>query len=435
MLILLPVAVTAMESALNQDLKALNPPSGVSPEYVAWGLRANEQQILNNCRKGGTTVHSIEMPRLYDFELPVAPTNEQHRIVEKIEAMFDEIDKGVESLKTAKSTLDLYLKSLLKSAFEGRLTADWRARNPDKIEDPEILLARIRKECEAEYQSALEKWEKATSSWVESGKTGKRPTKPKRIKALKAQYISEAAKPNMKANWGSARLGELNIRISDGPFGSNLKTRDYVDEGIRVIRLENIGFGQFLDEKKSFVSKEKYESISKYSVRPGAIVVSSFVTNSIRSCLVPSSISVAINKADCFAITSSGVRANREFLAYYLQSKQSFDQLESLVHGVGRPRINTTQLKELHLPICSEAEQAEIVRILDTRLDAAKMLRAEIDTNLARAESLRQTILKQAFSGKLVPQDPNDEPAAVLLNRIKAENGQASGTRGGREAR
>ena len=69
----LPVAVTAVESTLNQDLKALNPPCGIVPDYIAWGLRACEQRILNTCRKGGTTVHSIEMPRSLRFRTPRCP--------------------------------------------------------------------------------------------------------------------------------------------------------------------------------------------------------------------------------------------------------------------------------------------------------------------------------------------------------------------------
>ena len=81
-----------------------------------------------------------------------------------------------------------------------------------------------------------------------------------------------------------------------------------------------------------------------------------------------------------------------------------------------------TEVKAMPVPICSPAEQSEIVRILDERLAAANTLEAEIDVNFARAEALRQSILKQAFSGHLVPQNPDDEPAAILLQRIKAEN-------------
>jgi len=72
------------------------------------------------------------------------------------------------------------------------------------------------------------------------------------------------------------------------------------------------------------------------------------------------------------------------------------------------------------VPICSSVEQAEIVRLLDVRLEAANALEADIDAALTRADALRQSILKNAFSGQLVPQDPDDEPASVLLDRIKA---------------
>lgn len=424
----LPIAITAVDSALNQDLKALTLPNGISSEFIAWGMRAFEQRILASCRKGGTTVHSIDMPRLASFELPIAPTNEQRRIVERIEAMFDEIDHGVENLKKAKATLDLYRQSLLNSAFEGHLTADWRARNADRLETPEPLLARIQAERDARYKAALGDWQKALTDWRQNGEKGKKPSKPKRLPDISAQHIPEAACPEFPKSWAPVRLGELNITVSDGPFGSNLKTSDYTDRGVRVIRLENIGYGEFLEEKRSFISEEKYITIQKHSVYPGAVVVSSFVTDALRSCIVPETIPLAVNKADCFAVVLDGDATSVTFLGYYLQSVQAYHQVEDLVHGVGRPRINTTQLKEVHFPVCDPQEQAEITRILDEHLSAADALEAEIDAGLTRAEALRQSILKQAFSGKLVPQDPKDEPAADLLARIKAEKAERDKT-------
>ncbi len=425
----LPIAVTAVEATLNQDMKALTLSGGMSSDFIAWGLRAFEQAILNKCRKGGTTVHSIEMPSLVAFELPIPPTNEQRRIVQKIEAMFEQIDKGVESLAVAKTTLGLYRQSLLKSAFEGRLTAAWRAQNPDKLETPKALLARIQKERETRYKSALDDWQTALSEWRASGEVGRKPGKPSRPADIDPQHISEDAKPDYPSSWGSLRLGGLSIAVSDGPFGSNLKTSDYTTTGIQVVRLENIGYGQFITGKQTFVSQEKYETIAGHTIYPGTIVVSSFVTDAVRSCVVPASVPIAVNKADCFAVVLEGERTSREFLAYYLQCGQVFKQLEGLIHGVGRPRINTTQLKELHFPICSPAEQAQITRILDARLTAADAMEAEINAALLRAEALRQSILKQAFSGTLVPQDPTDEPAPTLLARIKAERAKAGKTK------
>ncbi|MGC2221248.1 MAG: hypothetical protein WA624_02215, partial [Methylocella sp.] len=106
----------------------------------------------------------------------------------------------------------------------------------------------------------------------------------------------------LPAGWTTEYLGNLDVEVFDGPFGSHLKTSDYVGSGIRVIRLENIGHGRFIDEKRSFISKEKYEDIRRHTVLPGDIVFSSFVSEFIRSALVPPHIPFAVNKADCFGI-------------------------------------------------------------------------------------------------------------------------------------
>lgn len=419
------VSIWGIAASTNQACAVAQPLDGVvSSEFLYHFLRSEKAALVKE-GKGGAQPN-ISQGLLKDWPIALPPLNEQRRIVDTIEAMFDEIDKGVESLQTARATLGLYRQSLLKSAFEGRLTTDWRAKNADKLEDPKTLLARIKSERDTRYKAALDAWQDALATWRADGEKGKKPAKPKRLADIKPQHIPEGMCPNFPHQWGATRFGNLNMTVSDGPFGSNLKTSDYTETGIRVIRLENIGYGEFLEEKRSFVSQDKYETIKKHSVYPRTIMVSSFVTDAVRSCMVPTSIPLAINKADCFATVLAGEHVVTEFAAYYLRSPQVFDQVEDLVHGVGRPRINTTQLKELHFPVCSPAEQAEIVRILDEKLEAADALEAEIDAALTRADALRQSILKKAFSGQLVPQDPKDEAASVLLERIKAERAKAT---------
>lgn len=397
---------------------------GIEPRFLYWFFQSLGYWEQIELKKGGLQ-GNVNARTLGSIKLALAPTNEQRRIVEKIEAMFDEIDKGVESLQTAKAMLGLYRQSLLKSAFEGRLTADWREQNADKLEDPATLLARIRAEREARYKAAFDEWEENVAKWRADGEKGKKPARPKFSRKKAPKHISEDECPRFSDSWGRIRFGLLNVSVSDGPFGSNLKTSDYADSGVRVIRLENIGYGEFLEEKLSFVSEDKYKSLRKHSVYPGTIVVSSFVMDAVRSCMVPDSVPLAINKADCFAASLKGEQTNPKFADYYLQSPQVFHQIEDLVHGVGRPRINTTQLKELHFPVCPPSEQAEVVRLLDARFEGADALQVEVDEALSRANALRQSILKKAFSGQLVPQVPSDEPASALLDRVKAKIAKA----------
>jgi len=102
--------------------------------------------------------------------------------------------------------------------------------------------------------------------------------------------------------------------------------------------------------------------------------------------------------------------------------------------ATAQKNINLNTLETLVVPLCGQAEQAAIVRILDEKLEAAAALEAEIDAALTRADALRQSILKKAFSGQLVPQDPNDEPASALLERIKADRARVSKAPGKRKA-
>jgi type I restriction enzyme S subunit len=324
----------------------------------------------------------------------LAPINEQRRIVAKIEELFSELDKGVESLITAREQLKAYRQSLLKAAFEGRLTVKWRRQ-----------------------QKALASATAIVAEALAEKARGKR-TQPR---------DDTVVQPAVPDAWGTIALGDLSVDVFDGPFGSNLKTSDYVDAGVRVIRLENIGHGKFIEEKRSYVSMAKYEGLKRHTVVPGDIVVSSFVTDALRSTIVPGSVPVSINKADCFAVRFQGQAMLPEFAQRFFESRCAYKQMEGMIHGVGRPRINTTQLKQLILPICSRAEQIEVLSAISAAYSEIDALEAELSVQVQKIYALRQSILKRAFSGQLVAEDPADEPAFLLLERIRAER-EESGT-------
>ena len=382
-----------------------------------------------NAAKAATTVHSIEMPRLEAFQLPIAPTNEQRRIVEKIEAMFDEIDKGVESLQTARTTLGLYRQSLLKSAFEGRLTADWRAQNADKLEAPETLLARIQAERDTRYKAALDAWQDALAKWRADGEKGKKPAKPKRLDDVEPVTIKEAAEiAEIPDKWAWVRPSLVAApepyAIGIGPFGSNLKVPDYTDHGVPLVFVRNITKNDFSLGQK-FVSEEKAAELHAHSIKAGDVLVTKMGDPPGDCTVYPNNGPYAIITADCLKFRVWTDYADRRFIAYMIQSSAVKRQLGLITRGVAQKKISVERFKTVLLPLPSAAEQAEIVHLLDARLDAAARLEAEIDAALTRADALRQSILKKAFSGRLVPQDPNDKPASALLTRIKADRAKS----------
>ena len=418
------VVISSESIATNQGFKSLVPAPGIFNEYVFYYLMASRDYARERGR--GTTFLELSGKAFGELSIPLAPTATQHKIVTKIEELFSELDRGVENLEAARAQLIVYRQSVLKHAFEGKLTARWREENKDELETPEQLLNRIKQEREARYEQQLKEWTAAVKKWEEGGRLGKKPAKPKKVNVLPPLTKSELVElPRVSDGWGWVRLGNLDVDISDGPFGSNLKGSDYVGNGIRVIRLENIGVLEFHNDKASYITLKKYKTISKHSVTAGDVIVSSFVASGTRAVVLPDYIERAVNKADCFCIRCYGENLVNRYIAMFLVTRCASRQLGAQVHGATRPRINTAQLKKCAVPLISRNEQEQIVSELEKKLSLITQLETGIETHLQKAATLRLSVLKKAFEGKLVPQDLHDEPASVLLDRIRAEREKA----------
>lgn len=230
------------------------------------------------------------------------------------------------------------------------------------------------------------------------------------------------------------RVQEVATITFDGPFGSNLKSADYVNEGVRVVRLENIGHLRFIREKESFISPQKYEGLKRHTLAPGDILFSSFVDREVRVCLFPDELGhIAINKADCFAVRPDLARCDPRYVAFLLASTETYEALKENVRGVTRPRIGLSQLRDYKIPLPMFEEQMRIADRIESAFARADRLEAEAARARALLDRLEAAILAKAFRGELVPQDPNDEHAQTLLDRIHQQRAAAPLAKRGRK--
>lgn len=212
--------------------------------------------------------------------------------------------------------------------------------------------------------------------------------------------------------------------ITDGPFGSNLKTEHYTQSGPRVIRLQNIGDGFFSDSDKVHIPEERFERLRKHEALPGDIVIAALGNLLPRACVVPRSLGPAIVKADCIRIrVDNGV--DPRFVAWMLNAAQTRRAGTTLISGVGRPRLNLAKIKSLFLPLPPPQEQRRIVEVIEeqfSRLDAA-------EASLTRVERRANTLAEAAYRTVRSPRWPSARLSTFAStssggtpSRRKAEN-------------
>ena len=353
-------------------------------------------------------------------KIPLAPQNEQHRIVTKIEELFSELDKGVESLKTVHEQLKVYRQAVLKHAFEGKLTAKWREENKDKLEKPDQLLARIKQEREARYERQLTEWRAAIREWEGGDKRDKKPRKP-RAPNQTTEFSKDLAveRNELPLGWTWAKIGSIFDVVSGGtPKGLEQ------DEGgdipfYKVSDMNTPGNEIWMDAAAIYLSEPEKNELRLTAYREGTIIFpkrgGAILTNKKR----------ILSRPSCFDLNTMGVvnslvNISNEYLWHWFQSLD----LAKIYDGSNVPQINNKNIEPLPFPICSIEEQREIASILEKMLSLVDATEADIGQELQRADALRQSILRTAFAGQLVAQDPNDEPASVLLERIRTEKEQ-----------
>ena len=404
-----PTNLAPVECCIGRGLAAIHPHNEIAPRFVLYLLRSIEPSLSS--QGAGTTFAAIGKDFLENLEFNLPPLAEQHRIVAKIEGLLFELDRGVESLKTAQAKLDVYRQSVLKHAFEGKLTAQWREENKDKLETPEQLLARIKQERETRYEQQLREWKAAVKLWEESsGLVSKSLPKPQKPRNLPS---TEVRSPD-NSLWTHLRLHEL---AAESVLGKMLDKEKNTGTPRHYLGNINLRWGKFdLDNLKTM--KVEDSEIDRYCLAEGDLVICEGGEPGRCAVWEGQEPTMLIQKA------LHRVRFTRNYNPYFA----FYFMVYAAQAGLLSPNLTGSTIKHLTgkglgnvlFPLCALKEQEQIVRHLDSTFALCDRLDCQISNELLKAEVLRQAILNKAFTGQLVPQNPHDEPASILIERIKA---------------
>lgn len=202
---------------------------------------------------------------------------------------------------------------------------------------------------------------------------------------------------DIPTNWNIVRLSDLSEKKNDivaGPFGSNLKVSDYVDEGIPIIRLQNIKRNHFIDKNIKFISKEKADELSYHSYQPNDLILAKLGDPIGETCKIPSNFPAGIVVADVVRIRPSSKKAILDFVEYILNSKICEKQLNREVIGTTRPRVNLEQIRNLEFLCPPKPEQQKIASILSNVDSLIDKYADSIETT----EKLKKGLLQQFFT-------------------------------------
>jgi type I restriction enzyme S subunit len=382
--------------------------SGVELKYFFHLLRYLRLDSLDK----STAIPSLSRDDYNAQEIPLAPLNEQRRIVAKIEELFSDLDAGVAALERIKANLKRYHAAVLKAAVEGRLTEEWRAKHP-KTEPASKLLERILAEHRQQWE------EDQLARFAAADKT---PPKGWREKYVEPAAPDHATVPELPQGWCWATVQRCAIEVTVGHVGP-MKDR-YISDGIPFLRSQNVRPLRYDRDGLRFIPDEFHEELKKSKLFGGELLV-------VRSgnigdaCVYPDDEPEA-NCAD-LVITRLVKEVNPWYAATFVVSPLGQALVGGKRTGSALSHFNVGAMAKCPFPLPSVAEQAQIVSTVAERLSQIEATEIVIEHGLKRAARLRQSVLKRAFEGRLVPQDPTDEPAAQLLDRIRQARGTANG--------
>ena len=408
------LGITKIPLSTNQAIACIRPNDEISVEYLFHFFKLSRRDLIKLGQGGAQP--NISQTILKRVLIPIAPVAEQERIVDKIDELFSSIEAGERAIEQARAGVSRYRKAILKAAVTGELTADWRDENPTK-ESAKDLLARI---LTARYEA----WEKSELAKLDA-KGKPRPDTEKQWEKFRARYKPPVEPdleklPQLPDSW----VWVLSDAVTQVTKLAGFEFTDfvnYVEDGdLPVVKAGNVAQNDYNSSEMAKVKSDEVSHLKRSELFGGEILMAFVGANLGKVSILPSTEKFFLGP-NVAVIRPQAEFLSSQFGATFYQSDFGFTRLRNSSVGAAQGSISMGRIRNAAIPIMGQEEQAEIVDRVEQAFSKADAVEATLDAQSRAAKALKQAVLKTAFEGKLVPQNPKDEPASELLKRIKEE--------------
>ncbi len=378
------------DAALNQHIFNIRfDRDAIDPKYFLYALNQNVTRYVEQAQ-GGVGLAHITKSKFLASTIPLAPVAQQKRIVAEIEKQFSRLDEAVANLRRVKTNLKRYKAAVLKAAVEGKLTEEWRKTHPD-IEPASRLLERILAERRA-------KWEEAELAKMHArGKVPKNNSWREKYREPCTPDIDE--KNTLPMKWSWATVEQINLGSRPCAYGVLQPGQDLSD-GVPFVRVGDIHDGSIHTDGLKRISPQVAIRYPRTRLLGGELLIT-LVGAIGRTALVPQELKGA-NVARAVGVVPLSEKVDRRWVEIWFRNPAKVADMTSKSHEVARKTLNLEDVRSAWVAIPPIAEQDRIVTEVDRHLSLIRETEAQVDTNLQRAERLRQSLLARAFSGGLV---------------------------------
>lgn len=351
-----PTNLAPTKVCIGRGLFAIRPNEKLKLEYLLCFFRYYEAQLSS---KGtGTTFKAINQQIIKDLNIPVPSLEEQQQVVSRIEELFSELDKGVDTLKTIKQQLAVYRQTVLKEAFEGKFTSEWRVKHTSSNPN-------------SDFNSI------------------KRPNENFKDTSGDENEISLL----LPSTWIKARLGEV-FEVQVGATPSR-RVPEYWNGDINWVSSGEVHFNSIYKTNEK-ITLDGLDHASTNVHPAGTVMLAMIGEGKTRGQAAILNTEAAHNQ-NTAAILVSDTPCSSKFIFYFLQ--MNYDHTRRVGSGNNQKALNKERVRALRFPFTSFSEQRQIVAEIESRLSVCDSIEQTVDTALAQAEAMRQSILKKAFEG------------------------------------